>query len=97
MEKPRKALPKDVERHIRRRDRSCRVPGCEAETNLQIHHTEPVCDFGDTHLVHKQVAVCPAHHRVLIPHGRWLLVGDAEDPDGLRLERASRARDGPSP
>ena len=95
--KPRRALPTDVERHVRRRDTTCRVPGCEATTNLQIHHTEPVCDFGDTHLVHKLVAVCPGHHRVLIPHGRYRLIGDAEDPDGLHLERAPRARDGPSP
>ena len=95
--KPRRALPTDVERHVRRRDATCRVPGCEATTNLQIHHTEPVCDFGDTHLVHKLVAVCPAHHRLLIPHGRYRLIGDAEDPDGLRLEPAARARDGPSP
>jgi len=85
--KPRKALPADVERHVRHRDQVCRVPGCEHRTGLEIHHIEPVCDFGDTHLVHKLVGVCPPHHRLLIPHGRWRLVGDAEDPDGLRLER----------
>jgi hypothetical protein len=95
--KPRKALPKDVERHVRRRDHTCRVPGCEATKNLQIHHTDPICDFGDTHLVHKLAAVCPAHHRLLIPHGRWRLVGDAEQPEVLQLERATCARDGPSP
>jgi hypothetical protein len=73
------------------------VPGCEATKNLQIHHTDPICDFGDTHLVHKLAAVCPAHHRLLIPHGRWRLVGDAEQPEVLQLERATCARDGPSP
>jgi hypothetical protein len=95
--KPRTALPKDVERHVRRRDRTCRVPGCEATKSLQIHHTDPICDFGDTHLVHKLAAVCPAHHRLLIPHGRSRLAGDAEDHEGLRLERADRTRDGPDP
>jgi hypothetical protein len=98
VQKPRSALPKDVERHIRRRDTTCRVPGCEASRNLQIHHTDPICDFGDTHLVHKLAAVCPAHHKLLIPHGRWRLIGDAEEPDGLRLMRdGDRTRDGPSP
>jgi hypothetical protein len=95
--KPRQALPADVERHVRRRDQVCRVPGCEARAGLEIHHIEPVCDFGDTHLVHKLVGVCPPHHRLLIPHGRWRLVGDAEDPDGLRLGRVDHARDGPPP
>jgi hypothetical protein len=95
--KPRTALPKDVERHVRRRDHTCRVPGCEATESLQIHHTDPICDFGDTHLVHKLAAVCPPHHRLLIPHGRHRLVGDAEAPEGLRLERADRSRDGPAP
>jgi hypothetical protein len=94
----RSALSRDVERHIRRRDRTCRVSGCEATRNLQIHHTDPICESGDTHLVHKLAAVCPQHHRFLAPHGPYRLVGDAESPDGLRLvHRDDRARDGPSP
>jgi hypothetical protein len=97
VQKPRKPLPADVKRHVRRRDQQCRVPGCEARAGLQIHHTEPICDYGDTHLVHKLTGVCPPHHRLLVPHGRWRLVGDAEDPDGLTLERVDHARDGPSP
>jgi len=82
---PRKALPADVERHIRRRDKTCRVPGCENSRGLQIHHIDPVCFFGDTHLVHKLACVCPAHHKLLDPHGPYRLVGDAEDPEGLEL------------
>jgi hypothetical protein len=98
VQKPRSALPRDVERHVRRRDLTCRVPGCEATRNLQIHHTDPICESGDTHLVHKLAAVCPQHHRSLAPHGPYRLVGDAEEPDGLRLvHRDDRAHDGPSP
>jgi hypothetical protein len=96
VQRPRKALPKDVERHVRRRDTTCRVPGCENRRGLQIHHTEPICDFGDSHLVHKLAGVCPPHHHVLEPHGLYRLVGDAERPDGLRLERVD-AHDGPDP
>ena len=35
-------------------------------------------------------AVCPGtrgHHRMLIPHGRWALVGNPNRPDGLRMVR----------
>ncbi len=97
VERKRSPLPRDVQRHIRRRDPTCRVPGCEDARNLQIHHTDPICDYGDTHLVHKLAAVCPAHHKLLIPHGPWRLVGDAEASDGLTLERTHQPRDGPSP
>jgi hypothetical protein len=102
VERRRSALPADVVRHVRRRDTTCRVPGCETTKGLEIHHVDPICDFGDTHLVHRLCAVCPAHHRLLVPHGPWRLVGDAdlvgdeEASDGLRLERVDRrARDGP--
>lgn len=98
----RSPLPRDVERHLRRRDTTCRVPGCEATNGLELHHLDPICDYGDSHLVRKICAVCPAHHRLLVPHGRWRLVGDAELPDGLRLERVDRpehatTRAGPAP
>ncbi len=98
VERRRNALPADVQRHVRRRDLTCRVPGCEVSRNLQIHHTDPICDFGDTDLVHKLAAVCLAHHQLLIPHGPYRLTGDAEHPDGLTLQhRDDRARDGPEP
>ena len=29
--------------------------------------------------------VCPYHHRMLVPHGPWHLIGDPEKIDGLRL------------
>ena len=35
-------------------------------------------------------ALCPAHHRLLIPHGLLALVGNPNLPDGLRLVTASR-------
>ncbi|MEX2031709.1 MAG: HNH endonuclease [Dehalococcoidia bacterium] len=94
----RTALPADVERHVRRRDRHCRVPGCEATRGLQIHHTQPLCDNPETFDPAKLAVVCPYHHRFLEPHGPYRLIGDAEDPDGLRLvHRDERVRDGPDP
>ena len=35
-------------------------------------------------------AVCPAHHRLLIPHGLLAQVGNPNLPDGLELVSASR-------
>ena len=97
IKKPRSALPADVERHVRRRDTDCRTPGCGGPVD-EIHHTEPVCEFGDTHDVHKLAGVCRTCHRGLVPHGPYWLIGDAEQPDGLTLvHRDDRPRDGPSP
>jgi hypothetical protein len=96
--RPRTTLPADVERHVRRRDPHCRVPGCEATRGLQIHHCRPVGIQGDSHDPHGLAGVCPPHHRILEPHGPYRLVGDAEEPDGLTLvHRDDRARDGPAP
>ena len=96
--RPRTDLPTDVDRHVRRRDRHCRVPGCEATRGLQIHHCRPVCDHGDSHDPTELAGVCPPHHHILEPHGPYRLVGDAEDPEGLRLvHRDDCPRDGPAP
>jgi len=89
----RTALPADVDRHVRRRDRHCRVPGCEATRGLQIHHCHPVGTHGDLHDPTELAGVCPPHRHILEPHGPYRLVGDAEDPEGLELVR----RDGPAP
>jgi hypothetical protein len=93
--RPRPALPRDVERHVRRRDRQCRVPGCTAARGLQIHHLNPRCWNGDTTDVRELAAVCPQHHHLLEPHGPFRLVGDAEDPVGLRLVHRDDTERGP--
>ena len=100
--RPRAALPADVERHVRRRDRHCRVPGCEATRGIQIHHTNPICTHGDTQDPRKLAGVCPPHHQILEPHGPYRLVGNAEAPDGLRLVHrddwpSDQTPDGPDP
>jgi hypothetical protein len=96
--RPRPALPRDVERHIKRRDGVCRVPGCTETRGLQIHHLNPRCFAGDTDDPAQLANVCPHHHHLLEPHGPYRLVGDANDPVGLRLvHRDEQPRDGPSP
>jgi hypothetical protein len=83
--RPRPALPRDVELHVRRRDGVCRVPGCTETRSLQIHHLNPLCWHGETTDPSELAEVCPHHHHILEPHGPYRLVGDAEDPVGLRL------------
>ena len=96
--RPRAALPTDVERHVRRRDLTCRTPGCSETRWLQIHHTNPVSIHGESWDVRELAAVCPHHHHMLEPHGPYRLVGNAEEPDGLRLvHHDDLARDGPAP
>jgi hypothetical protein len=105
VQKPRKALPADVERYIRQRDLHCRTPGCTNPAH-EIHHLNPVSVFGDTTDVRKLAGVCTPDHYQLAPNGKYWLVGDAERPDGLQLMHrddlppdhpAKRPRDGPSP
>jgi hypothetical protein len=92
-------LPAAVERHVRERDPHCRVPGCGATRRLQAHHLVPCCR-GGTDTIDNLAMVCPAHHRLLVPHGKWHLIGNAEEIDGLRLVHEDDligARAGPSP
>jgi hypothetical protein len=93
------ALPKDVERFVIERDPHCRVPGCNHTRRLQIHHLVPCCQGGHDG-IDNLARVCPYHHRMLIPHGKWVLTGDPNQIDGLRLVHQDDlidARAGPAP
>ena len=72
------------------RDAKCRFPGCGRRQALDVHHLVPRSQ-GGTDDIAALAAVCPAHHRLLIPHGTLVLVGNPNLPDGLRLDRQSRA------
>lgn len=91
------SIPADVRRFVLARDRHCRAPGCENSQRLQIHHMNPRCRRGN-HDPNKLAAVCPQHHPMLEPHGPYQLVGNPNEPDGLRLVRVDElpdARAGP--
>jgi hypothetical protein len=95
----RKPLPAWMERHVRDRDSHCRVPGCSATHRLQPHHLVPCCRGGRDG-IDNLAMVCPYHHRMLVPHGPWHLIGDPEQIDGLRLVHEDDlidARAGPAP
>jgi HNH endonuclease len=82
------ALSTKVARAILLRDGRCRCGTCEVRHGLQIHHLVPR-SWGGTDEPSNLAAVCtPAgHHQMLIPTGPWALVGNPNQPDGLRLVR----------
>ena len=91
-------LSPKLTRAVRLRDGHCRYGTCERRAGLQVHHLRPASWGGPDELANL-AAVCAPHHRLLIPHGHWVLLGNPNRPDGLRLERLEQrnhdARAGP--
>ena len=83
------AISEKLRRAVLLRDARCRVPGCARRRGLQVHHLLPR-SWDGTDEISNLACVCPAHHRLLIPHGLLALVGNPNLPDGLRLVTASR-------
>jgi HNH endonuclease len=83
------ALSSKVRRAVLARDARCRVPGCGRRRGLEVHHLVPRSWSGSDD-ISNLVAVCPAHHRLLVPHGLLALVGNPNLPDGLELVTAGR-------
>ncbi len=99
------ALSVKITRAVLLRDAHCRWPGCDRRTGLQVHHLVPRSRGGSDALANL-AAVCTGggtdHHARLVPHGPWILHGNPNRPDGLRLQRdqervGARARAGPGP
>ena len=84
------ALSPKISRAVLLRDGRCRCPGCGRRRGLQVHHLVPR-SRGGTDDIANLAAVCPPHHRLLVPHGLLALVGNPNVPDGLELVTASRA------
>jgi hypothetical protein len=82
----RSVLSPKITRAVLLRDGHCRWPGCERRTGLQIHHLTPR-SWGGSDEIANLAAVCTDHHTKLVPHGNWLLEGNPNQPDGLRLTR----------
>jgi hypothetical protein len=63
------------------RDGGCRVPGCNHDRIIDIHHIVHWTDGGVTE-TWNLVALCPKHHR-LHHNGRLGITGNADQADGL--------------
>jgi hypothetical protein len=77
-------LSPKIARAVVLRDGQCRVPGCARRHGLEVHHLRPR-SWGGTDEIANLAAVCPSHHRTLVPHGDRALVGNSNQPDGLQL------------
>jgi hypothetical protein len=70
------------------RDGRCRCGHCDRRHGLQVHHLWPR-SWGGTDEISNLCAVCVGggtdHHPTLVPHGPWVLLGNPNRPDGLRL------------
>lgn len=82
-------LSPKLRRAVLLRDARCGVPGCGRRRGLEVHHLLPRT-WGGTDDISNLAAVCPAHHRLLVPHGLLALVGNPNLPDGLELVTADR-------
>jgi hypothetical protein len=80
------AISPKIMRAVLVRDGHCRWPGCDARHGLEIHHLVPR-SHGGTDQISNLATVCTLahHHEQLIPHGPYALVGNPNQPDGLRL------------
>ena len=82
------ALSPKITRAALLRDGHCRCGTCDRRHGLQIHHLWPR-SWGGTDDISNLAAVCVGgstdHHPALVPHGPWLLLGNPNRPDGLRL------------
>jgi hypothetical protein len=87
------ALSPKLRRAVLLRDGKCRFPGCGRRRGLEAHHLLPRT-WGGADEISNLAAVCPAHHRLLIPYGLLALVGNPNLPEGLELVAASRAPPG---
>jgi hypothetical protein len=79
-----RTVPERTRRLVILRDRGCRVPGCDADRFLHVHHVihwDPDDGNGPTD-TWNLACLCPRHHR-LHHRGRLGISGNADDPHGL--------------
>jgi hypothetical protein len=80
------ALSPKIARAFLLRDGRCRCGNCELRHGLEVHHLVPR-SWGGSDDPANLAAIAAVHHSMLIPQGPWALVGNANQPDGLRLVR----------
>lgn len=90
-----RVISRRLRRALEYRDRTCRVPGCNATRGLHAHHIRHWEDGGPTEL-DNLVLVCPYHHR-MHHRGEITITGPADqltvtDRDGEPINRGSLAR-----
>jgi hypothetical protein len=78
------SLSPKLVRAVMLRDGHCQCGNCDLRYGLQAHHLRPRSWGGDD-TPSNLAMVASAHHRLLIPHGPYALVGNPNRPGGLRM------------
>jgi hypothetical protein len=93
-------VPDRTRRIIEKRDRGCRVPGCNADRFVEIHHIIHWEHGGPTD-TWNLFSLCPRHHK-MHHQGRLGIEGNADEFDGITFTDddgtiiAGRARPSPA-
>ncbi|HMJ75708.1 MAG TPA: HNH endonuclease signature motif containing protein, partial [Iamia sp.] len=72
---------------VEHRDGGCRVPGCDSQLWIEVHHIVHWEDHGDT-ITENLICLCRTHHRL---HHQGLLgiTGNADAIDGITFTTAT--------
>ncbi len=79
-------VPNHTRLAIEERDGGCRVPGCDRDKWLHVHHVQHWEDGGPTD-TENLIALCGRHHR-LHHRGQLGISGDADEPHGITFTDA---------
>jgi hypothetical protein len=79
------ALSPKVTRAVLLRDGHCRCGICDLRYGLHVHHLRPRT-WGGSDDFSNLATVASVHHPMLVPHGPYALVGNPNQPDGLRMK-----------
>jgi Domain of unknown function (DUF222) len=74
-----RSVPPHIMRQLRRRDRSCRFPGCHHQIDLQAHHVIHWIKGGLTELKNLGL-LCPFHHKLVHEFGWFMTIGELGTP-----------------
>jgi hypothetical protein len=76
-----RTVPERTRVAVEDRDGGCRVPGCDRDRRLHVHHITHWQDGGATDTANL-ITLCAHHHR-LHHRGRLGIEGDGDEPDGV--------------
>jgi hypothetical protein len=76
-----RVVPPWLSRYLKRRDRTCRFPGCGRRRHLHAHHIVHWANGGPTDAPN-MVMICGRHHRFIHDQG-WRIAGTPEPGPGL--------------
>jgi hypothetical protein len=77
------SLSPKIVRAVLTRDGHCRCGDCDLRFGLHVHHIRPR-SWGGSDELSNLVTVASVHHPALIPNGPYAIVGNPNQPDGLR-------------